>query len=59
MDCAAKKPKSTQKLSLFGKVIVGGTGAVALAFRCNRFVVSCNANRLAGSKHSFCLKCSK
>lgn len=53
MDCAAKKPKSSQKLSTFGKLIVGGTSAAALAFRCNRFVVSCNANRLAGSNSNF------
>lgn len=41
-------PKSQCNLSVFGKILIGGTSAVALSFRCNRFVVSCNANRLAG-----------
>lgn len=55
MDCAARKPKSTQKISVFGKVIIGGASAAALAFRCNRFVVSCSANRLAGTIQRFAL----
>ncbi|XP_031638449.1 mitochondrial potassium channel ATP-binding subunit [Contarinia nasturtii] len=47
-DCVPKKPNVSSKLSTFGKVVVGGTGALALVFRCNRFTVSCSANRLAG-----------
>lgn len=48
-DCCTKtQPKSTGKLTAFGKILIGGTGAVSLALRCNRFVVSCQANRLAG-----------
>lgn len=48
VDCATKKPNTLNQLSLFGKIVIGGTSAVTLAFRCNRFVVSCHANRLAG-----------
>lgn len=53
-DCCTKTtPKSPDKLSVFGKILIGGTGAVSLALRCNRFVVSCQANRLAGSNFLF------
>lgn len=48
-DCCVKNtPKSSGKLTVFGKILIGGTSAVSLALRCNRFVVSCQANRLAG-----------
>lgn len=53
-DCCTKtRPKSTGKLTVFGKILIGGASAVSLALRCNRFVVSCQANRLAGSKYCF------
>lgn len=49
-DCCTKAKSPPTKLTVFGKILIGGTSAVALAFRCNRFAVSCHANRLAGLK---------
>lgn len=37
-----------KKLSSIAKLFIGGTSAIALSFRYNRFAVSCTSNRLAG-----------
>lgn len=55
--CTKKTPKSSGKLTAFGKILIGGTSAVSLALRCNRFIVSCQANRLAGLELFFFEHC--